>query len=279
MKTSIVPKKVSKFRILVPIFIFLLPAISWSADLSIPDARRVDWQGKVGVLGGIPTVTAICATTECNALYGGNVSVSSISAAVASAANSAPPYDPSRITVVRIPAGTFDLGSGQIQINRGNVILRGAGKNQTTLRSSNPGYFILTNGSGADYGPQGVISSGYTKGSTSVTLDDASAISAGDFMYLTQDSESFMYSDWSGIQLFKQLVYITNVSGNVVSFSPPLAYGLSSNLHPKFQHYYGIKQGLPIIGYIGIEDLKIDLSGATSGSAAAIPSPSLPGLA
>ena len=146
-------KHIYKFQIILPILICLAPSISLAAAISIPDSRVVTWQGNVGVPGGIPTVTTNCTTAACNILYsgGGNVTVANINAAIASAPNSAPPYGPNYITVVRIPAGTYNLGSGQIQINRGNVILRGAGKNQTILQSSNTGSLMLTNGSGGPY--------------------------------------------------------------------------------------------------------------------------------
>ena len=95
-----------------------------------------------------------------------------------------------------------------------------------------------------------------------MTLNDASSVSVGDFINLTQDNESFMYADNGQTNLLMQLVYVTGVGGNVVSFDPPLVYGFSSGLIPRFVHYYGVKQGVPIIGYLGIEDMKIDMLAA-----------------
>src|SRR5712691_4346986 len=88
----------------------MIPVHSWSC-------------AEVGVVGDIPSASwANCATTACNTLFGGTVTATSIQNAIASAPAN---------TVVRIPAGAFSVGA--FNITKSNVVLRGAGANQTVL--------------------------------------------------------------------------------------------------------------------------------------------------
>src|SRR5439155_25438431 len=93
----------------------------WSGVLA--PARAIDWSG-AGVTTGIPTSWANCVTSQCNTVNGGTVTTASVNAAITSAPAN---------TVVRIPAGSFTLSGGISVNNHNNVILRGAGADQTTL--------------------------------------------------------------------------------------------------------------------------------------------------
>ncbi len=97
------------------------------------------------------------------------------------------------------------------------------------------------------------ISSGYTKESTSITVSDASGISVGEMLILFEANDpDFVWSPYGGTDLIRQPVIVTGVAGNVISFSPPLAWGFSASLNPRFSNYYYLPSS-----YIGLEDLTV----------------------
>ena len=79
-------KRILKQTIFCVIFLsgFLMWANVKAADLSIPDSRKADWS-YAGVPGGIPAREINCTTAACNTLYGGDVTATTISAALDSA--------------------------------------------------------------------------------------------------------------------------------------------------------------------------------------------------
>src|SRR5215472_3158109 len=86
----------------------------------IAPTRAADWS-TAGVVGDIPSdLWANCTTAACNALFGGSVTATTITNALASAPAN---------TVVRIPAGTFSVGA--FNFTQSNVVLRGAGADKT----------------------------------------------------------------------------------------------------------------------------------------------------
>ena len=93
----------------------LLPATAIAGI--IDPSRSIDWT-QVGVLGGIPNRTTICATLNPGA------TATQITEAI-----SACPSE----QVVFLSAGTYNLSGGIVFNNKSNVTLRGAGPNQTFL--------------------------------------------------------------------------------------------------------------------------------------------------
>lgn len=252
----------------------------WSSELVIPSTRRITWQGNVGVAYcsnytnydqstceaaagtwtvGIPSGWSNCVTAECNTLYAGTVTHTSINAAVVSAPDN---------TVVRIPSGTFSI-SGLINIDRDNVILRGSGRTSTILNTTNV-IGIQTSSGGWSVYDTGTISSGYTLGSTSVVLNATTNMTVGDMLKLSQTDESYMWNNSGGTTNFKQPVLITSITGTTVTFTPPLVHALTAGLNPTWSAYYGYYiAGLDARRYIGIEDLTISqtdiVGGGTTG--------------
>src|SRR6266536_4096357 len=115
-----------KISLLIVWLSLCLHAQPWSGIVA--PSRAVDWS-YAGVRGGIPSATwANCATTQCNTLFGGSVTMANINAAISSAPAN---------TVVRIPAGTFSV-SGTISM-KSDVVVRGAGANLTRLNWTSAG--------------------------------------------------------------------------------------------------------------------------------------------
>jgi hypothetical protein len=159
---------------------------AWSGILA--PARAADWTNG-GIPGGIPSgAWANCTTTACNTLFGGTVTASSIMSAISSAPNN---------TVVRVPAGNFTISSGITNsTNRSNVVLRGAGPQQTKLTMSSGNITLSTGGGGLGSWPDsfssvnltGTASVGgdcpacgsglYPKGATHLTMTSTSGIGA-----------------------------------------------------------------------------------------------------
>lgn len=113
------------------IAILLLVSTCWAQQWSgvLDPSRAVDWSATHpgvtgGAIGALPdALWPNCTTASCSTLFGGTVTAASIVAALGSApANS----------VVRIPAGTF-TPTGWLMQGINNVVLRGAGANQTFL--------------------------------------------------------------------------------------------------------------------------------------------------
>lgn len=176
-------KRVQSF-LLALIALSIFPAIAhaqaWSGIIN--SSRAIDWTG-VGISGGIPSSSwAQCTTTACNAVTsaGTSVTTAQITAALASA--------PSNSYVLLGP-GTYNFsGGGGITFpSTGHVVLRGSGSNSTFLVIPSSGgvgcglgsALICIVSSDQPYfnEPQPNMCSwtaGYTQGSTSITLSNAS---------------------------------------------------------------------------------------------------------
>jgi hypothetical protein len=206
----------------------------------IDPGRRVDWT-TVGIPGGIPNRTTICATLNPGA------SAAQINGAIAACNNG----------VVFLNAGTFTLSTGIDFAGKSNVTLRGAGPDQTLL--------VFT-GSVGCWGPNADIcvrngdmnwtagathtttwTAGYAKGATQITLGSTASISVGTVLILDQDND---VADTGGVYVCdtnntcatdtssassspgrnlngvdrnqQQFVRVTAISGNTVTISPGL---------------------------------------------------------
>jgi len=257
----------SKLKKLLFFSIFLSGFLVWgnilAADLSIPDSRKADWS-YAGVPGGIPERETNCTTAACNTLYGGDVTATTISAAIASAGTN---------EVVRIPAGTHTISS-RVNITRNDVVLRGAGRSLTILDFSGvtdipirlgadtPRYWYSWHG----YDYRRKIISGAIKGSTSVVLDSVSGITNNMFVDIDEMShngnesvEDYVWSPHTVSNtnnVVNQMVIVTNVDSgtNTVSFYPSLLMTLEGDAGM----YASTLTTSSANGFnVGIEDLKI----------------------
>lgn len=200
----------------------------WSGVLS-PN-RAIDWT-TAGTT--IQNRTTVCTTLSAGA------SAAQINSAIASCPSG---------QVVYLNAGTYNLSSGIIFSNKSNVTLRGAGADQTNLVFSAGN---SCNGQGADIcimngdlnwvgGPTNTANwtGGYSKGSTSLTLDNTSNLAVGSVIILDQlndatDPGTVNVCETAGTcsaegpaggertnRAQQQMVTVTGVSGNTVSISP-----------------------------------------------------------
>jgi hypothetical protein len=225
---------------LVPL-IFLCFSTYLSAQNGIIDAdRRVDWTN-VGIPGGIPNRTNVCATLNPAA------TAAQINSAIAACNNG----------VVFLNAGTYNLSSGINFAGKSNVTLRGAGPDRTLLvfsgsvgcTSQNADICIRNSDSNWPGGPAHFTTwtGGYVKGTTQITLGSTASISVGTVLILDQDNDT---ADTGGVYVCdtnttcatdtsspssspgrningvdrnqQQLVQVTAISGNTVTISPGL---------------------------------------------------------
>jgi len=177
-----------------PLILFCLcmysHAQAWSGVLS--SSRAIDWSN-AGVVGSIPTNYTQCTTSQCSSL-GPTSTADQITAAIASASSN---------QYVLLPAGTYNLNNGIDFAHRSNVILRGAGADQTLLvfsgnanclgfgslicisATSNPQMPTPNNTTtftGTVEGGNGV----YPVGATHLIVGSTSGMSAGNMLILDQ---------------------------------------------------------------------------------------------
>ena len=165
------------------VFCFLQISVAQNWAGILDPSRATDWS-TAGVVGDIPSgLWSNCTTSACNTLFGGTVTASSIQSALASApANS----------VVRIPAGNFNVGA--FSFTTSNVVLRGAGADQTKLNmtsgqsggglggTNNPAIHLMSGATGVGrFGGVTTASwtAGYGQGTKVITLSNTAGLVAG----------------------------------------------------------------------------------------------------
>src|SRR3989475_12627466 len=168
-----------------PILLLMVPCVAHAQAWSgiIDPSRAIDWSN-VGIPGGIPNRTTVCATLNPGAT----------SAQINSAIASCPAGQ-----VAFLTAGTYNISGGITFNGQSNVTLRGAGPDKTFL------VFSGSNGCGgfgADIfvinptgdGPGGFLpagntanwTAGYAQGTTPITPGHVHGLSAGSIILLDQ---------------------------------------------------------------------------------------------
>lgn len=208
-------------------FILFLSTISVFAE-AYPVGRRGGLSGNVwtniGIGGGIPSITTIYTNLT------SSVSLTALNAAIQNCPSN---------QVVLLGSGTYAIGGGIIDLTKNGVVLRGTtntlGASLTILNNcqvETVTYWGPESGSG---GFPAVtvrdVSSGYTEGSTTITLSSApnADFAAGAIFVIDQtddsvnvwpDSNSGLYTR-SG-RAYCQSLLCTAISGNNITFTPPL---------------------------------------------------------
>src|SRR3989475_8497018 len=160
------------------------------AVYDVPPGRRITWNAGLDPVGGIPNYTNV----TCTGLDPTGVAdnTSKIQTCINSAASG---------TAVFIPAGTYKI-SADLNM-KSNIALRGAkatasgpflpnaDASMTTLNMTNGSRVVFPGGSkGSNWNPGPMsgtpITAGYTKGSTSLTLSDASIYAVDDWISVDQ---------------------------------------------------------------------------------------------
>jgi hypothetical protein len=188
----------------------------WSGILD--PTRAIDWS-TVGV-GGIPPRATACSTINPN---GSNDMTATINSALSACPSG---------QAVLLASGTFRV-NGNIKVPA-NVTLRGAGANLTILDAHGSGNGVINLGSGSPTYPGISVTSGATAGSTSIVVSNASGISVGTYLMITELNDSSYVSiqggegnctwcdGYGGTRARGQMLQVTSVTGSTVGFTPAL---------------------------------------------------------
>jgi hypothetical protein len=242
----------------------MLPKTLFAAD-TVPSSRLPvsgTWNGLVGVAGGIPNRTSQSGATI--APYTG--SAGTINTAIANC-----PAD----GIVQLGSGTYNLSSA-IVMAKSRVTLRGAvnanGAPTTILNfTGGSGSLIGFDATGGwDLADSGKftnvnVSGGVSRGSTTISLASSpSGLQVGQMMLISAPASAAVnpgnrpsWSDLFGSRPFTQIVRVSAISGNSVSFTPAInADYLSGTIQA---HWRGLNNSVKLAG---IENLSLRRSGA-----------------
>jgi hypothetical protein len=217
----------------------------------IPPENRITWIP--GIPGGIPEITSplVNVVTDFSA---DNTGVTDAGPAIRNAINSLGSGG-----VVYLPAGTYKI-VGSIKIGKNNIVLRGESPKRTKLLFENTTSWegcisAITYGRGEW---QSVVS-GYTKGSTTVTVTDGSKFTKGRFAEIQQENDSaFMYTkpEWDqpwAQNVAGQLMEVSDINGNEITFKTPLHLTYQEKFNPVIRPQRFVTK-------VGIENLFIELT-------------------
>ena len=185
--------------------------------------------------------------------YGGSISGaennSALSSAIA-ALNGAP-------GVVFFPAGVYSF-TGQVNVNRDSILFVGEGHTATRWEFEMAGTLNhCVNISGSTFsGDSSSVKKDAGRGTNTVEVQSAAAFKTGDWVYLQCNDSAFMASSWAYRSL-GQILRITAVNGNTISFHSPFRFNYVLPLKPV------ITRIVPRQG-IGVECLAISRKDATS---------------
>jgi PKD repeat protein len=221
-----------------------------------PNERLYDWTS-AGVPGGIPNRTTIFRTLTTGS------TLSQINSAIASCPSG---------QVVYISAGTYTVGQITFGAKSG-VTLRGAGAGKTIIRPTvTDGITHDTNEFSESAGI--AVSSGYTKGSTVITLTSTptARFKAGNLIVIAEDASPNKWGTGVGTyyrvgfpsgsniynltstRIFHHTNRIVSVSGNRITLAAPLPMDFTASLNIKA---YAQTSDSPT-SLCGIENLTVD---------------------
>ena len=276
MKQNVVSDWMKRLGQIICAFLFIVVQNAVLADV-IPANRIANWQGAVGVEGGIPNVTTIYTTLPSSA------TLAQINSAIAACPSN---------QVVMLSAGTYNLNNQIIFANKSGVVLRGAGAS-TILKFSGSPYFanILVEGSSASVIWNSASGSanwtaGYASGTSNITVSSTSGLSVGQEICLDQlndGNDVNAANAWEttgtgapgcssangcadcsrscGARAQQQFTKIRAISGTTVTIWPPVQMvNWRSSQTPQIWWISGIAQRC------GIENMTIDGSASSPGS-------------
>lgn len=201
-------------RFVVASIVVLGSGVVQAAD-PIPPERRVDWSF-AGVPGGIPERNDVCATIDA-AMYGAmqaDVAPAILQAIAECGATEDAPK------VIEIPAGDYSLATSLDIGETSWITFRGAGAAQTRIVPAGRA-FRLGWGSAAPLAA--TVMAGATRGSTQLTLSSTEGVFVNGFLAIDRADDPAMVFSTSGPgRYLKQIVRVTAIAGNDVTFEPPL---------------------------------------------------------
>jgi hypothetical protein len=232
----------------------------------IADARRIVWQGNVGVDGDIPARTTIFCTVTDPPYNADPIGITDASSAIQAAITACTVGQ-----VVYIPAGTYKIGT-RLNIKTG-ITVRGAGKALTKLKgasgSSITSIIQFGNPTWSNYYETARdITGGATKDSTSLSVTTTDW-NADDLILIDQQENTAGdptinhtgyggVCTWagreSGVRCFGQLAQVSSVSVGTLNIKIPIYYTYDPAKTPQASRV------LPsnIIYNAGVEDLTVD---------------------
>jgi hypothetical protein len=233
----------------------------------IPAGRTVQWAPGLSARGGIPNRTDIVNVKDLP--YGAKGDGTTDDAqAIQSALDAATAQQ-----VVYLPAATY-LINATLNMNTANVSIRGDGPSSTILKYTGTSSAIQATPFLTNWSPQIAITSSVTQGATQLTLADATKVSVGDLLVISQTNPAYATLDgedglltWAGAPAasggstndtnrgMMQVDKVTAVSGNDVTLERPLYLTFPAANMPV------VSQMTPTYG-IGIENLQIMRTGA-----------------
>jgi len=232
--------------------------LAQTGTYDLPAERSIDWNP--GIPGGIPTYPATRnAVTDDGAVGDG---ITDDTAAIQSCINNLTANQ-----ACYLPPGTYRVSS-QLNMLASNTVLRGAGANSKIIRYGTNAGDIISLGAGNE-GSFINISSGYTKGSTSLIFPDALAISSilvGDYIVVVQSNDSSVDSancGYCGInndetKAMNQIVRVTNKVDNALTINRPLYYTFQASLAPQIIRFSLMETN------VGVENLYVENDSSTS---------------
>lgn len=237
-------------------------------DMSMfPADRVIEWAGNVGVEGGIPSRSTIrnCVTSDAVPTNGSTDAAPAIQKCLINT-----PAD----GVAYLPAGTYSIKS-TINIPS-NKTLRGEGRELTKISAESSVEKIINIGAGYSSNSLIDIQSGYNRGSSSLTISNATSINVGSYLLVNELNDSTIpvsaQSDAPGegactwcdqigaTRLRAQVVKVVAKSNNTLTIKPKFFYNFSATNQPKVMLINNMTE------YSGIEDITIKNGiGASSG--------------
>jgi hypothetical protein len=238
--TRRIPYKVTRLPGLAGVIALLVIGSIWFVNSKLflvpgqqeylPGHRVIMWNP--GIPGGITDAPIQANVKDYGAVGDGKTNdLGAFYAAIEAAPNGA----------VLIPAGKYYL-PGELIIHT-NTVLRGEGSDKTHLIFDTPGesntsLFIAPEDDGAVFHP---LLYGYTAGSTTITVEDASHFQPGDYLQLIQTNDpQVMYTrpEWEkhwATDSIGQVLKIADVSGNNIVLTEPLMLSFNVKMNPRIR--------------------------------------------
>jgi hypothetical protein len=244
-----------------PLAFLLLGNLSLKGQI-IPSSRTVQWSPGLSFRGGIPSRTSLINVKNPPYRAKGDGKTDD-TAAIQAALNAAQPNQ-----VVYLPASTY-LISKTVYMNNANISIRGDGPTSTIIKyKGESGDIIQVVPWLSGFASPIAITSACAKGSTHITLANASRIRVGDILVISELNPSYATSNgydgacrWCGVpdydgsgnnqgRLLSQVDRVISISGNTVTLERPIYLTFPASNSPAVQDM------TPTSG-IGIENLQV----------------------